>query len=1168
MAAPLRVSIITPTYNRAELLPETIESVLGQDYPHLEYLILDDGSSDGTRDVLARYGDRIRTEFHPNMGETRTVNKGFEMVTGDIVCVVSSDDPLLPGAVSAVVRAFEAHPEAVAVYPDWATIDERGNVLREERLEAYDLETMLLKLNWGIGPGAFFKRDALAHVGVRDTRYTYCGDMEFWVRMAAHGPLVHVPEVLATHRVHGGSASVSQRGHKMGTEWIDVFRRTLSHAELPVRLRREKHRILGAAYRIAAMHYGAGDPELVRRYRKRSFIHRLIYAVQNSHESVWRAVRNSGQSSFESGRRAVRRLAGLIVRRSITLAIAVLRLWVRPPARRNNTNGKTTERFAFCTRFLPPMWSGQAVVIGRLLAELPSDYYCLATQPVHRNRRANDFIGALPGKYYDLPPEKRIPVGRLSEFVRNANLLWGVLQRGMAIARALKNDPVDTLIGCTGDVVDPPSAFLAARILQCRYFMYFFDDFTEQWWADPPLRKLIRRVERTLALRADGLISPNEYMQRELLCRYQRSSFIVRNPTPRLPEPGTTVPFPSDPAEIKLVFTGAIYHLNYDVFRSIIAAIGQLGRTDVRLHLYTAQPVDELARQGLTGPHVVIHSHVPPADALEIQRQADILLIPFSFQPAAQGIVRTSATAKLADYLMTGRPLLAVCHPDSFLGWYLEKFDCGVLVPSDETTMIARAIRRILEDPELRSRLRRNAVERARTDFAPETAQRELLRAVGFTPPVAFARPPRRADAMTIVQVSGYDVLGAQVNGYLLHKFLEDRGHDSHMVVSRKLSNDPCVHQLGNPALERLNRIAGFAQKAISTHCTLPVLATGIADLPCVAGADVVNLQLLHNAQFFSLFQLPRLTRKRRVILSVHDMFLFTGHCVYSLDCERWMTGCGDCPDLEIPFQMLSDTTALNWKIKRGVFARSSLDLVVGSPWQAERVKKSPILRRFPLHYIPYGVDTRVYRVRDKAATRAKLGLPQDAKVISFRSVQHGRNFKGMEYIDAALQRYKLANETWLLTFEGKGGLDSLRGKYKFMELGWIEDTEAIAEALNAADLFLMPSIAEAFGLMAIESMACGTPVIVFEGTALPETVDAPNSGIAVPREDSTALAHAIDRVLGDADLYRRLRENGLRHVATKHSFEAYAEGYLRLYERLTEEARAARTDTRRTANA
>ena len=421
---------------------------------------------------------------------------------------------------------------------------------------------------------------------------------------------------------------------------------------------------------------------------------------------------------------------------------------------------------------------------------------------------------------------------------------------------------------------------------------------------------------------------------------------------------------------------------------------------------------------------------------------------------------------------------------------------------------------------------------------------------------------------MKIVQVSGYDTLGAQVNGYLLHKFLEERGQDSHMVVSRKLSSDPNVHQLGTPMLDRLNRVAGRVQQAISTHCMLPVLSARMADMPCIATADIINLQLIHNAQFFSLLQLARLTAKRRVILSVHDMFLFTGHCIYSLDCERWKTGCGACPDLEIPFPIFFDTTALNWKLKRWAFGHSNLDLVVGSPWQYERVKNSPILGHLPLHYIPYGVDTRVYKTQDKAAARANLGLPQDAHVISFRSVLNRRNFKGAEFIEAALQGSELSKETWLLTFECTGGLEALRGKYKFLELGWINDTAAIAEALSAADVFLMPSIAEAFGLMAIESMACGTPVIVFEGTALPETINAPDCGIAVPYKDSEALARAIERVLGSPELHRRLQENGLRHVAAKHSFDAYAEGYLRLYEQLKEEARADRADDVRAVHA
>jgi glycosyltransferase involved in cell wall biosynthesis len=756
------VSIITPTYNRADLLPETIESILSQDYPHIEYLVLDDGSSDNTQEVLARYAGRIRIDRHPNMGETRTVNKGFEMVTGDIICVVSSDDPLLPGAVAEAVNAFRAHPEAVAVYPDWATIDECGNVLREERLEDYDLETMLLKLNWGIGPGAFFTRGALAKVGPRDLRYTYCGDMEFWVRMAAHGSLIHIPKILATHRVHRGSASVSQRGRKMATEWIDVIRRTLSHPALSAALRREKHRILLDAYRIAASHYCAGDLALARVYKRRSVVHKLLYTSQNPRVLLERPIRrlrafvaqasNTNPDAKLSLRALLRftarRFLGIVVRRLITLAIIVLRLWLRIPKRQSNTNGSASGRFAFCTRFLPPMWSGQAVVIGRLLAGLPPDYYCFATQPVHQNRHDNDFIGALPGKYYDLPPEKRIPTGRVSDYVRYGNLLWGILQRGTAMARALKYDSVDTLIGCTGDLIDPPATFLAARILRCRYFMYFFDDFTEQWWADPAIQKVIRRFERVLALRADGLISPNEYMQQELLKRYQKPSFVVRNPTPRLRPPEAEVPFPSDEGEIKLVFTGAIYHLNYDIFRNIIAAIGQLARPNVRLHLYTAQPADELIRQGLDGPHVVIHSHLPPADALEVQRKADILLIPFSFQPEAQGIVRTSATAKLADYLMTGRPLLAICHRDSFLGWYLEEYECGMLVASEEPSAIAGAIRAILEDPGLRERLRRNAVDRAKTDFAPDRAQSDLLQAINLKLPTIKSRRPHGSDAL------------------------------------------------------------------------------------------------------------------------------------------------------------------------------------------------------------------------------------------------------------------------------------------------------------------------------------------------------------------------------------------------------------------------------------
>ena len=120
------VSIITPAYNRAAFLDETISSVLNQDYRNLEYIVLDDGSIDDTREVVKKYSDRITYDRHDNMGEARTVNKGFSMARGEIIGVVNSDDPLLPGAISSIVAELLSRPDVLVVYPDWYVIDCEG----------------------------------------------------------------------------------------------------------------------------------------------------------------------------------------------------------------------------------------------------------------------------------------------------------------------------------------------------------------------------------------------------------------------------------------------------------------------------------------------------------------------------------------------------------------------------------------------------------------------------------------------------------------------------------------------------------------------------------------------------------------------------------------------------------------------------------------------------------------------------------------------------------------------------------------------------------------------------------------------------------------------------------------------------------------------------------
>ncbi|MBI2852132.1 MAG: glycosyltransferase [Chloroflexi bacterium] len=227
------VSIITPAYNRASYLEETIQSVLTQDYPNIEYIVLDDGSTDNTREVLERYSGRIIWETHPNMGETRTVNKGFGLAKGEIIAVVNSDDPLLPGAVSTAVGFMQLNKDILVAYPDWNYIDSNSVTMGHMRVPEYDHLYMLKRHHCSVGPGAFICRKALDLAGMRDPDFKYVGDFEFWLRLGLYGKFARIPRTLATFRVHPDSASVAAKGKAMADEHIRMIRKFYSRPDLP-----------------------------------------------------------------------------------------------------------------------------------------------------------------------------------------------------------------------------------------------------------------------------------------------------------------------------------------------------------------------------------------------------------------------------------------------------------------------------------------------------------------------------------------------------------------------------------------------------------------------------------------------------------------------------------------------------------------------------------------------------------------------------------------------------------------------------------------------------------------------------------------------------------------------------------------------------------------------
>jgi glycosyltransferase involved in cell wall biosynthesis len=273
---PPLITVITPTYNRADYLVETIESVLSQNYPSVEYIILDDGSVDNTKDILLQYDGRVIWESHPNMGETKTVNKGFRMASGEYICVVNSDDPLMPNALRKLVSALSLNISVLVAYPDWMEINSNSKPTREMYLPNYTIENMLTDFNVGIGPGTVFRRSVFEEFGLRDLDRKYTGDLEFWFRLASRGKLLHVPEILATHRTHPNSISVSNRNSKMAEELLDIVKGLLIADYLPKELHEKRNQILSGAY-FTGIFYCPNEPGMIIKYSFWSFLYHPFY---------------------------------------------------------------------------------------------------------------------------------------------------------------------------------------------------------------------------------------------------------------------------------------------------------------------------------------------------------------------------------------------------------------------------------------------------------------------------------------------------------------------------------------------------------------------------------------------------------------------------------------------------------------------------------------------------------------------------------------------------------------------------------------------------------------------------------------------------------------------------------------------------------------------------
>ena len=254
------VSVVIPAYNHAEHLGQAIDSILRQDYPCLELIALDDGSTDGTHAVLERYGSRFRWETHTNMGQAATLNKGWEMSRGEILSYLSADDRLLPNAVSAAVNTLTTQSEIVMTYCDFHLIDLAGRRLRTVNAPDYDYYKMVVNTVCMPGPGVFFRRQAWERAGGWNIALKQWPDYEYWLRLGLQGPFARIAIPGAEFRVHDKSQTFSSVAFKRAEEPIEILQRYYSEPhKLPADIIAAKPLAMSsAALASAQLHFRAG----------------------------------------------------------------------------------------------------------------------------------------------------------------------------------------------------------------------------------------------------------------------------------------------------------------------------------------------------------------------------------------------------------------------------------------------------------------------------------------------------------------------------------------------------------------------------------------------------------------------------------------------------------------------------------------------------------------------------------------------------------------------------------------------------------------------------------------------------------------------------------------------------------------------------------------------
>jgi len=419
---------------------------------------------------------------------------------------------------------------------------------------------------------------------------------------------------------------------------------------------------------------------------------------------------------------------------------------------------------------------------------------------------------------------------------------------------------------------------------------------------------------------------------------------------------------------------------------------------------------------------------------------------------------------------------------------------------------------------------------------------------------------------MNVVHVGTTDAgNGAAIAAYRIHEGLRRLGVASTMFVAEKHTDDPDVRVFEPPRMpmrrirRRLRRMRIRSAMARYRHARTPDLeafsddrSEHEADVPAqLPASDIVHVHaLLGFVDYQSFF--ATVPRQSPVVRTLHDMSFFTGGCHYDGECGKFTQRCGACPQLGS--NTAADLSRQIWERKAAAFAAipdGRLHLVATSRWLAGEAQRSRLLRRFPVTVIPHGIDTEVFRPRDREQSRNVLGIDRDARVVLFVAEPITRRIKGFPVFAEAMNR--LGDLRKLMVVSVGNGHPPVPLKVPHLHLGRIRQERLLSLVYSAADVFVMPSLQEAFGLTALEAIACGVPVVGSAVGGILDTVRPGVTGMLVPPGDAKATATAIADLLDDPATRQAMAVSCRRVVLEEYTLESQAKRYARLYEAIVD---------------